>query len=341
MDTVPQSVDQPNTAGVLSRIRELLVWFFIILGLLLIFISLLPLPPDAQTIVRGFGLSLFPAGLVTVILSRYVFSITETALRANLAATVGTGMESIVSGVKVEMESFSPLFASAALRGVDDILLTRAEALTKFAPFIAQEVGAATDDKPGRVWIVCSSLKGLLDMAADDFDGPRALGGAAKRCDLRILMTDPEIADARANQECRAPGEIPAEVEMNLAFLKRIGVSRKSVRFYPGTPTVFAIATTDRMLLNPYPYQKEAFRCFSMLVHKTLCEDRDIFHQYLTWHFEQPWANAIPVPAERWLKLKAQMAVAAFATRGPGGAAPRADRSGESPAQPVKISAAP
>jgi hypothetical protein len=81
----------------------------------------------------------------------------------------------------------------------------------------------------------------------------------------------------RAQQECRAAGEIPKEVEMNLAFLKRMGVQRESVRFYAAPPTVFAIATTDRMIINPYPLQAEAFRCFTMIVNRTLHRDGDIF----------------------------------------------------------------
>ena len=71
------------------------------------------------------------------------------------------------------------------------------------------------------------------------------------------MMTDPEMADYRAQQEGRASGEIPNEIDMNIARLKRIGIERKTIRFYRGTPTVFAIATTDRMLLNPYPYETE------------------------------------------------------------------------------------
>ena len=122
-------------------------------------------------------------------------------------------------------------------------------------------------------------------------------------CDLRIMMTDPGVADLRAKQERRDSGEIPQKVQMNLAYLKRIGVGRESVRFYPGTPTVFAIATTDRMLLNPYPYQTEAFRCFSVIVQKTLNPTADIFHQYSRYHFEEPWERATPIAADFWDRL--------------------------------------
>jgi hypothetical protein len=90
---------------------------------------------------------------------------------------------------------------------------------------------------------------------------------------------------------------------MNLAYLKKIGVRQESVRFYSGVPTVFAIATTDRMLLNPYPYEMEAFRCFSVIVHRTLDPNTDIYHQYLRYHFEGPWQRTTEISLHQWNAL--------------------------------------
>ena len=137
------------------------------------------------------------------------------------------------------------------------------------------------------------------------FDGRRMLERIVQsNCELRILMTNPEVADLRTKQEERAEGEIPTNIRMNLAYLKRVGVKRESVRYYYGTPTVFAVATTDRMLLNPYPYQIEAFRCFSLTIHKTLNPHEDIFHQYIRHHFQEPWECAMEISLDEWGMLE-------------------------------------
>ena len=320
-------METQSQLNAIKRLRELLVWSFISGGALLILISLFPIPAEAQTIVRSFGLSLVPAGVVTLILSRYASSITEMLLREAVSttirdrleqdmktidSTVKSGLQAIektvsegIREVERNMEGLSPLFAAATKLGVEDVLLTRGIALTKFAWFLDAEAQKAERGEPARVWIVSSSLKGFLEATSEYFDGRRTMERIArcKCCDLRIMMTDPQVADLRAKQERRDSGEIPQEVQMNLAYLKRIGVARDSVRFYPGTPTVFAVATTDRMLLNPYPYQTEAFRCFSVIVHKTLNPTADIFHQYLRYHFEEPWERATVIPADFWDRI--------------------------------------
>ena len=126
---------------------------------------------------------------------------------------------------------------------------------------------------------------------------------ASSGCDIRIMMTNPSVANNRGEQEQRADGEIPNDIKMNISYLKRIGVQREQIRFYGGTPTVFAIATSDRMLLNPYPYQTQAFRSFSLVVHKTLNPNADIFHQYLLYHFMEPWENTEEITIDYWKEL--------------------------------------
>lgn len=309
-----------------ERLREYLIWSFIVIGALLILISLFPIHPNAQIVIRSFGLSLVPAGIVTLILGRYASSITEMLLREavettieqqlqqdmkRIEETVKLGLENIETTVRKgtqqiehNMENMSPLFVAATKLGVENVHLTRGIALANFAWFLDAEVQKAQRGEAGQVWIVSSSIKGFVEAAAEHFDGRRMMERIARcGCNLRIMMTDPKVADLRAKQERRADGEIPKEIEMNLAYLKRIGVKRESVRFYPGTPTVFAIATSDRMLLNPYPYQTEAFRCFSIIVHKTLDADSDIYHQYLRYHFEEPWQRSVAISADDWDRL--------------------------------------
>ena len=311
---------------IVKRFSELLIWSFIIIGVLLIAASFCPFPAEVQTILRSLGLSLTPAGIVTLILSRYASRITEmlqteaiqTTIRDHLLqdmqqlnSIVGGGMEGVsktvmqgIERIENDMRGLSPLFAAASKLGLDNVHLTRGLALDYFSQFFDTEILKAERGNPARVWIVATSVKGLLEATSEQFDGARVMERIAKcGCDIRIMLTDPKIADLRGKQEQRAKGEIPKDVEMNLTYLKRIGVSRESVRFYSGTPTVFAIATTDHMLLNPYPYQTQAFRCFCIVVHKTLNLDSDIYHQYLRYHFEEPWQRTEEIHIDYWNKL--------------------------------------
>ena len=74
---------------------------------------------------------------------------------------------------------------------------------------------------------------------------------------------------------------------------------------------MFGIATTERMLLNPYPYENESRRCMSLIIRKTE-EPDDIYHQYLTGHFENPWKNAVPVSSADTLQFAVTPAAADY-----------------------------
>jgi hypothetical protein len=326
LDTHPYDVGTKIEARSAAVARQLLILFLIVVGVLLIGASFFPVGPEFQTILRSLGLALAPAGIVALLLANFASTVTEmllrdaveTTLRDTLQKDIGALRQSLdasmqeiglvvhgeIEEIRHDMKGLSPLFSASSKLGLENVHLTRNSALSYFAWFLDAEAQKGERHEQARVWIVSSSIKGLLEAAADNFDGGHMMQKIAHcGCDLRIMMTDPKIADIRAKQERRADGEIPKEVEMNLAYLKRIGVNRESVRFYSGTPTVFAIATTDRMLLNPYPYQTEAFRCFSLIVQKTLNHEADIFHQYLNAHFEEPWKRTTEITPDYWTRL--------------------------------------
>jgi hypothetical protein len=155
-----------------------------------------------------------------------------------------------------------------------------------------------------RLWIAASSMKGLLEAASVEFDGLGMFTWAAelaknRQLDLRILMTHPVYAGVRANQESRGKNAIPEEIKEALGHLKLREVPPIRVRMVATTPTVFAIATRDEMLLNPYPYSQEAYRSFSLTVRRShpgelgdhQAINRDIFEQYARRHFILPWIS--------------------------------------------------
>ena len=175
-----------------------------------------------------------------------------------------------------------------ASMGVEGVYGTREDALEKFAKSLDDEIKKAED---GCIWFVCSSLRGFIVPSRGGFNGRAKVDEIARsKCDIRFLMTDPDVADMRAKQERRAKGAIPREIEDTVQILKGTGVPRERIKYYSGTPTVFAIATSEKMLLNPYPYEAESHRCFSLIVRATSSED-GIYHQYLKYHFDWPWNN--------------------------------------------------
>jgi hypothetical protein len=305
-----------SNRSIISLLQQLLVGVVIAVGLSLTIVSFFVQEGDAREVVRGIGLALFPAGVVALLVSRFAATITQELLREAVERTIGQllqdalkGIEQAINGgladIDEDMKRLSPLFISASKLGLQNVYLTRLEAWDGFVSFLEAEAQRAERGGPARLWIVSSSMLGVLEAASDRFDGRKMMKKILDcRCDLRIMMTDPEMADVRAGQEERAQGDIPREIWGALGYLKRNGLARTAVKFYPGTPTVFAVATTDRMLLNPYPYQAEAFRSFSLLVYKTLGPDTGIFDQYMDSHFEGPWARARDITPAEWNKLK-------------------------------------
>ena len=191
-------------------------------------------------------------------------------------------------------------------KGLESVFLTRGAALNAFAEYFKTELDKADRGEPSRIWIVSSSFKGFIMSSSDTFNPHKLIEMIANcNCDFRLLMTDPQMADLRARQERRLEGDIQLEIRASIALLEGLGVRREMVRYYPGTPTVFAIATTDKMLLNPYPYECESQRSFSVLINKTQ-DPEGIYQQYIKYHFEKPWAHAKEISLREWNKELAE-----------------------------------
>ena len=115
--------------------------------------------------------------------------------------------------------------------------------------------------------VVGSSLLGLK-MYVDHL--PEIVAGrVAARLETKFMMTHPCYSGLRESQEGRSEGQIRNEIDNMISKLKGFGLNLDtSLRFYKGTPTCFAIITSEAMLLNPYPYQIEAFQSFCIEVRR-------------------------------------------------------------------------
>lgn len=169
--------------------------------------------------------------------------------------------------------------------GIRGVYRNRHEALAAFAPFIATAQS---------ICITSSSLLGIRVAAPDDV--PTALREKAGEVPFRILMTDPAFSKLREEQEDRLPGTIKGEIHESVRQAIRWGVSKDSIRFFRGAPTVFMICTPERMVVNGYTYSTEAYKTFAFSCAPTSDRSaRDVYRQYKESHFDQPWDKGISV----------------------------------------------
>ena len=288
-----------------QRLYELVILLLITLGLVLIISPFfLPISVDIRNLILGIGVGLFPTGLVALILSRYTAKITEFLIEDTINLSLHEGL----SRVKDDIYQLTPLLRSSSLLGLENIYPNRGAALEEFSEYIKKELDELEngEKKSGILWVVSSSLRGFVVATGSKFDGLMMLSHMSRiknrlneKLDLRILMTEPTMADVRAKQENRGKGEIPGEIQSSLSSLRNAGIKRECVRYYPGTPTVFAIATSEKILLNPYPYERDSHRCFSLIAFNTFRTD-GIYSQYKTFHFEEPWKRAKEISTDSW-----------------------------------------
>jgi transcriptional regulator with XRE-family HTH domain len=165
--------------------------------------------------------------------------------------------------------------------GIRGVYHNRGEALEAFRPALERELEAIT--------VVSSSFSGVLRVATARFaELLQEKASVVQR--FRVLMTEPtDMGRHREKQEGRATESIETEIFENAEkLIKDWHLKEENIRFYKGAPTVFLLFTSERMLLNPYTYQTEAFKTFTIEVARTRFED-DAYSQFAGHHFERPW----------------------------------------------------
>jgi len=178
------------------------------------------------------------------------------------------------------------LLDSAKIAGLHGLYHSRREAVGTFMEFLKTE--------QHDIVIVGSSLRGLLHSPDPEYEQAREIlrQKHSNGVTLRFLMTHPLVADMRARQENRPFGAIGREIIKSLRILMmEWKVTADSIRLYKGTPTCFGIRTSQHMLLNAYPYMKEAFASPCLIASK----GGYLYDHYDNSHF-QAWGSAVAEP---------------------------------------------
>jgi hypothetical protein len=198
---------------------------------------------------------------------------------------VDAALSHVVSCYRAELN----LLTSASQAGLLSVHQSRKAAVQAFLPYI--------EDEKNEILIVGSSLKGLLQEEDNEYQNARTLLDRKLKQNIRVrfLMTHPIVADLRARQENRKFTDIGTEIVDSLNILKdKLGVPTTSIKLYLGTPTCFGVKTSNAMLLNTYPYGREAFASPCFIVRKG-----GYFYEHFDSDHFRAWisAMALPVPA--------------------------------------------
>lgn len=188
---------------------------------------------------------------------------------------------------RTPLEYVIRLLQKIDVTGIRDIHRNRSEALISFLPFLESEQES--------ICIVASSFLGVTRVAPEQVASVLSRKATTVK-EFKILMTHPVMSHWREEQEGRAEGSIEQEIWESVdLLLKSWNVRAENIRFWKGAPTIFLMCTRERMLINPYAYQTEAFKSVTFEIAPTHSQD-DIFAGYWTNHFKRPWESSSSVP---------------------------------------------
>jgi len=249
----------------------------------------------------GLGCALLPAGIFailsdisfsTLLFGSIVGRVEDLANRqigmvdnrvAQLANKLDSSLDSLSRSTEYLSESNN--------LGIVRVHRDRRVALEKFLPYLnAYLVNYSVPNRS--LIIVASSMKGIIEKYPDIGKMfTQVIETAVKTdCDTKVLLTHPAYSRYRETQESRQHYDIAKEILHAISWLETRGLSLNHIKVYKGTPTTFMIATNERMLLNFYPYQTEAFNCFCLEVQDT-GNDVCIYRSFYDNHFLKPWTG--------------------------------------------------
>lgn len=161
-------------------------------------------------------------------------------------------------------------------------------------------------DEPTEMDIVGSTIFGLKGYRSVTFERIIELLQTKRNIHdfrLRILLTHWDFISYRQDQEKTeknvARYVISKELRDAINVLDDKGLS-ECVKFYKGSPTCFTIICNGQkqMLMNPYPYQREAYNSWCIVVRETF---GGVYSDFKKAHFDEPWSNpqlAMPYDAD-------------------------------------------
>jgi hypothetical protein len=244
--------------------------------------------------VYHLGLALGPAGLVVVVF--------EYLVRISLDARHLREMGGIRAETIRQLQDTAEKLRERATFDLDRGQLGLVGIYANRADAVAYAISNMIESEREGIYIVGSTIFGLNCDARHDPPRPQLeCEDIVKRiaqkhnagCEVRILLTDPVRVSERHDQEAAARsadrGTIASELRKACRLLMDHGLA-DCVKLYNATPTCFTMVfkSQRRMVVNPYPYEGEAYKSWAIMI-----EDREngIYQPFLQSHVEKPWSN--------------------------------------------------
>lgn len=273
----------------MKTLEMVLSWVSVGVGTVLLVLSFfLPANTLIFAIALGLGIALMPAGLIAIVTSYASSSVIEKSLRQKIEELAAA----LADAIK-RLNSTTEYLERSHRLGVRMVHPERKQALHTFLSYVDSYVQNRAISKRELIF-VGSSLKGVIqENPAFATQLERILEKVREHqdeCSCFFLLTHPFYSRYREAQEDRPLTGIAKEILHAIAWLEARREKAKNIKIkvYKGTPTNFMIATTERMLINPYPYQVEAYKCFCLEVETN--ENPDAIHRaYYINHFYKPW----------------------------------------------------
>jgi hypothetical protein len=261
--------------GSLSRGTRFQVLFYaaaFVVGVLLFFGPAVFPSKLWEPVTTGLGIALVAASLLGFAHRLFFFDDFETEMEILVARSLKSYLE----------QNMFPFMHE----GVERLYLDRSGAIREFSQHIKLE--------NERIVIIGSSLKGLLDPTERDKEKKDFADLLRKKIKAKIavefLLTHPALAFLREDAERRKPGDIKKEILETLKYLlDSLRVPVENIWLYHGTPTIFSLITSERMLVNPYTYQANAYENFCFEISKK--SEQGLYARLLTAHFRKPIDN--------------------------------------------------
>ena len=273
--------------------QKLVYVLLLALGVVLILLGAYCRHLAAQTwipeLAIAMGVAMAAPAIVSYLYRKYMLEEITIELQKPAQEFKREASRMVAEGVKDIAECYRreiSLLRELEEAGINGVYISRAKGVRAFMPHI--------EDEKDEILMISSSLRGLLQEVGVEYESARkALQDKMKAgVRLRILLTHPRIADLRARQEGREFGDIGKEILKSLrTLLKDWGVPSADIKLYVGTPTCFGIKTSRAMLLNAYPYMKEAFASPCVIVR----EGGYYYEHFYSSHF-RAWTSGMALP---------------------------------------------
>jgi len=153
------------------------------------------------------------------------------------------------------------------------------------------------DGSVKEIIIVGSTLDGLI-RRTEWFE--QFIRNALKeKKELKLMFTHWDYVTHRERQEDRPNGAISQELRHSLSTILGWGVNRDSIKLVYGAPTAFMVIAGNNMIVNPYPFGREAVTSMAIWLinpNPDIPEGppESIWRQYYINHYHKPWNSDKP-----------------------------------------------